>query len=917
VPEPRQASWIEATANVAAIVEQATQRLQDEIDGLKAGLRKAQLDLALMERRNRVVLNYMVPPKAGRLARFLPGRRKLPGWIREQVDALRKSRLFDADWYMEQNPDVQSSGMDALSHYVLIGGFEGRKPNPVFDSRWYIETYPDVAQTGLSPLFHYLRTGVAEKRAAGPTFDTAYYLERNPDVAGSRINPLVHYLRYGIKEGRIAVRGRPLAKPPAAPKDSAWMALAPRFPRDAAVLDVIVPVYRGYDDTLACIHSVLTAPVTTPFELVVIDDASPEKELSLKLADLARTGLFTLLTNSRNLGFVQSVNRGMALHEGRDVILLNADTEVYNDWIDRLRAQAEAGRTGTVTPFSTNATICSYPTTLRDNPESIETSFAELDRIAAGTNMGLAIDIPTAVGFCMYIRRDCLKQVGLFDAEAFGKGYGEENDFCLRAAKLGWRNVLAADVFVRHTGEVSFAGKAEESQNFAQKALLAKHPEYNTLVREHIRSDPAAPARRRLDAARLKAHGGGPSILHVTHNWGGGIDRHVRSMIAMLGASGTGGLLMTNVERGKPLVGIRSIDDINVPNLQGLDLMADAEDIAAIIRQAGVTRIHVHSLAGWPLEATAAIRRIARLADLPYDFTVHDYMAFCPRMTLVNGNGRYCGEKGLASCHSCIAVNGTPFGRVNATQWRRQFVQFLEEAGNIFAPSRDAVKRTSGYLGGREITLRPHPHVSARPGRLAVPWTKGETLRVMIVGGINEQKGSRLLLAMANDAAKRNLPIEFVIVGHTDMDSAFATCANVTMTGRYREEDLNELMAAQGAHAVFLSSVSPETYSYVLTTVIEAGFPVVAFNLGAQAERLSDLTPETALLLDEEMAGAPARINRALLGWIGDVKLPDTPVAVPDVSYSAEEYYETGISSGALRKLKKMPRSLEANSEQD
>ncbi|MCB1379037.1 MAG: glycosyltransferase [Alphaproteobacteria bacterium] len=897
-----QQGWVAATANVAALVEEATRKLQTEIATLQAEVRKLQADLAQVERRNRVALTHIVPERSGRLARLLPGRRKLPAWVREQVETLRKSRLFDTDWYLSHNPDVQSSGMDALSHFVLIGGFEGRKPNPVFDSRWYLETYPDVAQSGLNPLFHYFKFGAADKRAAGPSFDTAYYLERSPDVAASGMNPLVHYLRHGMKEGRIASRSRPLAKPPAAPEESVWSAAKPRANQAGAVVDIIVPVYRGYDDTLACIHSVLAAPVTTAFELVVIDDASPERALSAKLAELARMGLFTLLVNPRNLGFVGTVNRGMGLHADRDVVLLNSDTEVYNDWLDRLRSQAQGARVGSVTPFSTNATICSYPVTLRDNPEELEISFDALDSLAATANAGQSVDIPTAVGFCMYIPRACLKAVGLFDAETFGKGYGEENDFCRRAANTGWRNILAGDVFVRHTGEVSFADQAGESQTAAAKALLAKHPDYNAVVRDHIRSDPAARLRRRLDAARLKAHCGERSILHVTHNWGGGIGRHVQNMVEMLARDGVGGLLMTNVERGKPQVGIHSIDDINAANLLGLDIIADAAEIADLLPAAGVVRIHVHSLAGFPLEATDAVRRIAGLAGLAYDFTVHDYMAFCPRLTLVNGNGRYCGEKGLTACHSCIAVNGTPFGRVNANQWRRHFLQLLDGASHVFAPSRDACRRTSSYLRGREVLYRPHPHKAQRPGSLAMRWKKDDIFRIMIVGGINEQKGSRLLLAMAEDATRRKLPIEFTIVGHTDQDAAFAARANVTMTGRYREDDLFQLMRAQAAHAFFLSSLSPETFSYVLTAALEAGYPVAAFDLGAQAERLRELAPDTSLLLDEGLAGQPAKVNRALLEWIRTLKLPDDPPQMVDVTYAATEYYAG---------------PLETNSEQD
>ena len=71
---------------------------------------------------------------------------------------------------------------------------------------------------------------------------------------------------------------------------------------------------------------------------------------------------------------------------------------------------------------------------------------AQLAAIFRKANHELRLNIPTAVGFCMSIRRDCFDDVGIFDEALFARGDGEENDFCLRAVKRGWRNVLAAVV---------------------------------------------------------------------------------------------------------------------------------------------------------------------------------------------------------------------------------------------------------------------------------------------------------------------------------------------------------------------------------------------------------------------------------------------------------------------------------------
>ncbi|MEO7642978.1 MAG: methyltransferase domain-containing protein, partial [Ramlibacter sp.] len=216
-----------------------------------------------------------------------------------------------------------------------------------------------------------------------------------------------------------------------APEAAAGVQARPMLPPDAAV-DIIVPVYRGLSDTQLCINSVLASRCQTPWRLVILNDASPEPEVTHWLREISATdSRILLLENEENLGFVGTVNRGMSSSSLNDALLLNSDTEVANDWLDRLRQAAYCdARVASVTPFSNNATICSYPRFCEPNDLPAGCDTAGLDKLFAQTNAGQVIDVPTGVGFCMYIRRDCLNEIGLFDVEQFGKGYGEENDFC-------------------------------------------------------------------------------------------------------------------------------------------------------------------------------------------------------------------------------------------------------------------------------------------------------------------------------------------------------------------------------------------------------------------------------------------------------------------------------------------------------
>src|SRR5450759_474195 len=276
---------------------------------------------------------------------------------------------------------------------------------------------------------------------------------------------------------------------------------------DVMKIEVIIPFYRDPAITRRCIESVMSSSVTVPFELVVVNDDSPEAELVGYLRDLQSQGRITLIENSANLGFVGAVNRVFLLHQNRDVVVLNSDTEVANDWLDRLqRCALSRHEIGTVTPFSNNATICSYPDFCRENDLPTGVDLGELDRIFRRINAGRVIEIPTAVGFCMYIKRACLNEVGLFDAERLGKGYGEENDFSMRAAKRGWLNVLCADTFVFHKGGASFQSEKTTLEARAWEVMRKLHPDYEEKVRLFVIRDPLQELRQAIDIELVMKH---------------------------------------------------------------------------------------------------------------------------------------------------------------------------------------------------------------------------------------------------------------------------------------------------------------------------------------------------------------------------------------------------------------------------
>lgn len=350
-----------------------------------------------------------------------------------------------------------------------------------------------------SAAFHYLTVGSGRDLSPWAGFSPADYRQRNPDVAVAGYEPFAHWLRFGRDEGRGAVAAA-VPRPP-----DIRELLAHRRPDPSqATVDVVVPVYGSRALALQAIDSVLGAATRERFELVVVDDASPDPLLRGELQALAEAGLITLIENERNVGFVGAANRGLALHPHRDVVLLNSDARVFGDWLDRLLAALRTPGTATATPFSNAATILSYPATLCENRVPASGDVAQWDSLCASGDMPV-VEIPTGVGFCMAIRRDCLDRIGAFDQERFGRGYGEENDFCLRATAAGWRHVAATGVFVWHRGGTSFGDERGKLVQAAQAAIESLHPGYAALVSRFIANDPLQPARRALDIARIQA----------------------------------------------------------------------------------------------------------------------------------------------------------------------------------------------------------------------------------------------------------------------------------------------------------------------------------------------------------------------------------------------------------------------------
>lgn len=643
-------------------------------------------------------------------------------------------------------------------------------------------------------------------------------------------------------------------------------------------VDVVVPVHDAAEVALPCLASVLQS--LPPFaRLIVVDDGSSDPELVSALRGHASDPRLTLFRNARPRGFPAACNRGLrSIRPNADAVLLNSDTLVAAGWIGGLRAAlARWPEAATATPFSNNATIMSYPDPEGGNPIPDAPETARLAALAAHLFHGEAAEIPTGVGFCLYIRGRALAEVGRFRDALFAQGYGEENDFCLRARAMGWRHIAAPGVFVTHAGGASFGAVGAALRGRNEALLHRLHPEYGALLAAHRAADPLFSFRRRFDAARFAAsRERGEAVILITHRRAGGVLRVVGVRASALRHRGLRPIVLTPAL----LAGAEKAALVSEGTTQGFPnlrfaIPRELDALAALLAAARPRYAECHHLVGHDHRLLELFGRL----PIPFDFITHDYAAFCPRITRVDREGRTRGatSRGLCTASAADAKSELEEAISPARLIRRSRAE-LALARRVIAPSRDTAARFRRQFPGLAVRIRRHED-DARLPPLRVR-SFGCPRIIAVIGAIGRAKGYDVLLAAARDAVERDLPLRFVLIGYSMDDAPLLATERVFVTGPYREGEATGLIEEARADLALLPSIWPETWCFTLTEAWRAGLGVAAFALGAQAERIRASGRGWLLPLGL----APPRLNDALLSLAPLVPIPGSEAKASSVA---------------------------------
>ena len=597
-------------------------------------------------------------------------------------------------------------------------------------------------------------------------------------------------------------------------------------------IGVILPIYRNVDLTKKCIESALDGiRSVVGARIFLINDASPESGMREMLEEFKRnwSTVIELKTNSKNLGFVASVNFGLNHFRDCDVVLLNSDVLLPEDWLSRLQSEAySVSNAGTVTPLSNNATICSFPIFLKENSPVFGLDVNSIDLSFRGTSLA-CVEAPTGVGMCLYIRRDCLDLIGALNVEKFGRGYGEENDLCQRALKNGWVNLISPNIYVHHVGEVSFGEAKAQLVEKGTKTIDELHPSYYHDVQSFISKDPLRTSRiiRFLQVlAALRR----PKVLHIYHNKGGGVQQHIEELCDHLQEESAHMFITPCVEH----VSIK----LKFHALGNSDYLIFSENeysyLISTLRSIGVSLIHFHHILNNP----SFVKHLPNDLDVPYRLTVHDFYLISANPTLTNSDGIFVGPH-VTPKSSLFPL---PLG-MSATEWRTEYRWLVEGAECIIYPSRSAKNIFHDFYRIDNYIISSHLETKRRTSVMVKPLVPKARHVIGIIGAIGKEKGADRLEAFAAAAARKGSNFQFFIIGY-----AYQPLLGILSTGPFDQKDTQSLISEHSIDILLYPSVCSETYSYALSYGLESGLPIVAADIGAFPERLAGR--ESTLLYD-------------------------------------------------------------------
>jgi len=573
---------------------------------------------------------------------------------------------------------------------------------------------------------------------------------------------------------------------------------------------IVLPVHNAAGHVLRCLDRIATM-TDLPWQLVIVEDGSTDPALRPKLQDwVAADPGASLICHETARGFAASVNAALDVLApvdrpidrpiDRPVVLLNSDVTLPLGWASRLVAPLLAdGSIASVTPLSNEGELMGAPHVCA----GVALRNTEVDMVDAAlapfARHGDLASLPTGSGFCMALSPGWLAEVPRLD-DRFGRGYGEEVDWCQRTRALGGRHVCQTGLFVGHVGAASFGAEQRRILRARSAPVLARRwPRFDAEVALAKAHDPLAGDRLRAGLLWARARlGRAPLPVYLSHSLGGGVARWLDQRLA-------------------------------------------SHAVAVVLRVGGMRRwqLELHTPSGVTRASSnrfADVLELVRLAgprDVTYACAVGDP---APEEIPFRLLDLCAGGQGLEVLfHDYFPLNRDYTFRSEADPgWQALWRPALDRADHLTVfseASRQIVARVHSDLT-HKIRLRPHGPLGPVPRLSAAPAGR----RVLAVpGNLNAQKGVSVVAHLARVFAQTG-EARLVVLGEVAPECPLPR--SVAVLGGYRLEDLPNLVARHGIGAWLIPSLWPETFSYVTQESLATGLPCIGFDLGGQGDAL-------------------------------------------------------------------------------
>lgn len=834
---------------------------------------------------------------------------------RNGTNVLINNKIIDNDWYKNQYPDVEKSGLSPELHFMKYGFFLKRKPSAIFDNKLYdqFKSLDDLVShlllTNITvPVLDILPEIVSEKESnENEKKPENYSHDKHPNLKGyfdeltetefrgwaideSRINhpveldifvdniflttiETIHERRDLIEAGIggeqagfkvifpeniftknsiIDIRHRNTDKSLGDSNrvyytNSESIQFQSRFMdalngRRIRKVTVIVPIYNAYEAVVDCLDS-LTKTINKNHEVLMIDDCSPDDRIADLLKYYEKTHSFRHIKNKENLGYTCTVNKAIQLAGQNDIVLLNSDTVTTPRWLENMIYSAYSRETiATVTAISDNSGAFSVPEIGVFNHQTVGLTKNEHARLITQNTDGKCLSVPTGNGFCLYIRRDFIDLHGAFNEEKYPRGYGEENDLCMRAYQSGWHNLICDKSFVYHKRSQSFKEEKIKLMEDGASQLRKDYPEYKNAINRFIDLE--------LRLFRSKIRG-------TIENYD---QKPILPRALFVISTTTGGTPQTNLDL------MQAVDDryecmllrcdsrkiylskliekklhpvLEIPlsiALEPITHLSDEYDaiVSDLLYKYNIELLHIRHIAWHSL----SLPRIAKAMHIPVIYSMHDFYSICPTVNLKNESNKYCAGKCNNNAGDCTIPLWSQGSIINLKNefiynWRNKFRTFTSYCDAIISTDESAKEQICMILPEIADKFHTIPH-----GRDFPVMVKGEhatippqKIQVLVLGNISIAKGSLLLKDMIiNDTEKK---LEFHFLGNTNGLTGFGI-----HHGTYSRDDVLSKIAEINPHIGVVLSLWPETFCHTLTEMWAAGIPVMAIDLGAVGNRI-------------------------------------------------------------------------------